>query len=104
MLFPVRRGHEQDEHMFGHPSLLASNDRSDPERETFLAQQRIAAIARAIGPNGGIVGKMDDVFLPRIRFAWPRDVLLARLQRRSDRMKAGDELPVLAQLITHSSR
>src|SRR2546430_13391888 len=55
--------------------------RSDAQRETFLAEQRVAAVAGTVRPDRRFVRKMHDVFLLRIRFARPRDVFLAGLER-----------------------
>ena len=38
----------QDEHVLGEPALVARHHRRDPEREALLAEQRVAAVARAV--------------------------------------------------------
>ena len=50
-------------------------DRGDPQREALLAQQRVAAVARAVGPDLARLGVVDDVLDLGVRR--PRHVLLA---------------------------
>src|ERR1700742_3870780 len=42
-------------------AIAARHPRGDPQREALLAQQRIAAVARAVGPDFALLGVMDDV-------------------------------------------
>ncbi len=44
----VGRFHADDQHVFGEPALLASERRSDAQSEAFFAEQRVAAVARAV--------------------------------------------------------
>ena len=92
IFFLLRRGEAEDEHVLRHPAFAFGHGRGDAQRETFLAEQRVAAVAGTVGPDGRIVRKMDDVFLLRIGFARPGNVLLSRLQRRADRVHARNEI------------
>ena len=44
MFFSFRRFDTEDQHVLGHPTLLAREIRTDAKGETFLAEQNIAAI------------------------------------------------------------
>ncbi len=85
--------------MFGQPALVAAHGRGDAQREAFLAQQRIADVARAEGPDFARLGEMHDVLV--LPVARPRDILLAGCQRRADRMQAGNELALRAEHVEH---
>ena len=100
-LFSLRRRHAEDQHVLGKPSLVASHHRSDAQRQAFLAEQRVAAIARAKAPYLARLGKMDDVLV--IAIAWPRRVARARREWRADRVHAGNERAVLVQHIEHGA-
>ena len=45
ILFALRIGHPQDEHMLGQPALVAAHVGRDAQGKALLAQQRIAAVA-----------------------------------------------------------
>ena len=77
--------------MLGQPALVPGHGGSDAEREALLAEQRVAAVAAAEGPDRALLGKVDDVLGLVAR---PGHVLLARRQRRADGMQAGDEIAV----------
>src|SRR5438067_5430715 len=49
--FAARVFDSEDEHMLRHPAFVARDVRSDPQSKTFLAEQRIAAISGAVGPD-----------------------------------------------------
>jgi hypothetical protein len=49
-------GELEDQHVLGHPALVAGDDRRDPQRERLLAEQRVAAVARAVGPDLAVSG------------------------------------------------
>ncbi len=86
-----------DQHMLGQPALVARHHRGDAQRETLLAEQRVAAIARAERPDRALFGEMgDDDILGRAR---PGDVFLVDAQRLADRMDARHERAVGAQHI-----
>ena len=84
--------------MLGKPALVARHARGDPQGEALLAQQRIAAIAAAIRPDGAFLGEVDDVLL--LGVAGPGDVLLPGPQRHADGVDAGHEEAV-AQGVEH---
>jgi hypothetical protein len=72
-LFALRILHAEDQHVLGHPAFVARDVGGDAQREALLAQQRVAAVAGAVGPDLARLGKMDDV----LGFvAGPRHVLL----------------------------
>ena len=85
--------------MLRQPALLAGHARGDAQREALLAKQRVAAVAasrktRSRAPRGS--GRCTLFVI-----AGPGDVLLARLERRADRVEAGHELAVLAEGVEH---
>ena len=85
----------EDEHVLGHPALVAGHRRGDAQREALLAEQRVAAVAGAVGPDLAGLGVVDDVL--RLGVRRPGHVVLALGQRRADRVDAGNELAVGAE-------
>ena len=81
--------------MLGHPALVAGHRRGDPQREALLAEQGVAAVARAVGPDLARLGEVDDVLV--VGVARPRHVLLALGERGAERVQAGDEVAVVAE-------
>ena len=81
--------------MLGQPAVVARHDRGDAQRKAFLPQQGVAAIARAVGPDLAVLGKMDDVLA--IRITGPRHVRLAIGQRHPNRMDTRHEGAVGAE-------
>ena len=71
----------EDQHVLGHPAFVARDVRSDAQREAFLAQQRVAAVARTVRPDLARFREMDDVLLFVAR---PRHILLPGRERRAD--------------------
>src|SRR5439155_17132266 len=57
----LRRLNRDDQHVFRHPALIAGDVGGDAESKTLFAQQRIAAIARAVAPDLASLRKMHDV-------------------------------------------
>src|SRR6188474_3419660 len=49
-------------HVLGHPTFIAGFHAGDAERVALLAEQRVAAIARAVRPNLPSLGEVRDVF------------------------------------------
>ena len=96
-----RRGEAEDEHVLGQPAFALGDGRGDAQREAFFAEQRVAAVTGTVGPDGRIVGEMDDVFFLRIRFARPGDVLLTGRERRADGVDARNERAFVAELVEH---
>ena len=88
-LLALRVLNAKDEHVLGHPALVARDVGGDAQGEALLAQQRVAAVAGAVGPDLARLGKMHDVFL--VRVAGPGHVPPALRQRRADRMHAGHD-------------
>ena len=85
--------------MLGQPALVAGLDGSDAERVALLAEQRVAAIARAVGPDLARLGEVRDVFG---LVAGPRHVGLGlRRQRRADRVHAAHEILAVAERLPH---
>ena len=66
----------QDQHVLGEPALVARDHRRDAQREALLAEQRVAAVARAVRPDLARLGEVHDPLL--VGVARPRDVVLAR--------------------------
>ena len=56
--------------MLGHPALIFRLIRGDAQREALLAEQHVAAVAGVDGPDGVVLGELDDiaVFLVHLRF------------------------------------
>jgi hypothetical protein len=73
VLAALRRRHAEDQHVLGEPALVASHRRGDPQREALLAEQRVAAVARAVAPDLLRFRVVDDVLG---RVARPGDILL----------------------------
>ena len=90
------RGELEDEHVLGHPAGVAGHDRGDAQREALLAEEGVAAVARAVRDDLARLGEVDDVLV--LGVARPGHVLLARLERGADRVQAGDELAVAEHL------
>src|SRR5207247_4751232 len=67
---------------------------------TFLAQQRIAPVARAVGPNFPGLWEMANVLV--IRIARPGRILLVGREWSADRVQPADEFSI-AQGIEHRS-
>ena len=91
------RGQLQDQHVLGHPALVAGHDRRDPQREALLAEQRVAAVAGAVGPDLARLGEVDDVLV--VGVARPRHVLPRPAERRADRVHAGHVVAVVAERV-----
>ena len=94
VFFAFGVGDAQNQHVLGQPALVAAHVGGDAQRKAFFAQQRIAAVARAIRPDFAGLGVVHDVlgFVAR-----PAHVLLACLQRRTHGVHAGHEFAVFAQ-------
>jgi hypothetical protein len=67
--FAPRRFQTEDEHVLGHPALVARHVTGDAQRETFLSQQRIAAIAGAHAPDEPLLWKVHDVATQGVEIA-----------------------------------
>lgn len=78
----------EDEHVLGHPALVAGDVGGDAEGEALFAQERVAAVAAAVAPDLAGLGEVDDVLGV---VAGPGDVLLAGGEGRADGVHAGDD-------------
>ena len=74
--------------MLGEPALVVGHHRGDAQRVALLAQQGVAAVARAEAPDLTCLGEVGDVLGLVAR---PRDVGLARLQRGADGVQGRNE-------------
>jgi hypothetical protein len=92
----VRRGQLEDQHVLGEPALVAGHDRGDAQGEALLAQQGVAAVARAVGPDFARLREVDD---PLVVVAGPRHVGLAGVERRAQGVDGRHEETVVAQLV-----
>ena len=81
--------------MLGQPALVARHHRGDAERQALLAEQRVAAVARAVGPDLPGLREVHDVLV--LGVAGPGHVLDPVPERHAHRVEAGHELPVVAQ-------
>ncbi|MCY1223559.1 hypothetical protein D9M72_356890 [compost metagenome] len=84
--------------MLGQPAFIAAHGRGNAQREALLAQQRVAAVARAERPDLARFREMDDVLG---RVARPGHVLLAGGQRLAHGVHARHELAIGAQDVVH---
>ena len=85
-------GELEDEHVLGQPAIVAGHHRGDAQCEALLAEQRIAAVARAVAPDFAGGGEVHDVLV--VGVARPGDVLLAGGQRGADAVQAWHPLPL----------
>ena len=72
-LLAGRVGDAHDQHVLGEPALVAGHRRRDAQREALLAEQGVAAVARAVRPDRPLLGEVDDVL--HVGVARPRHVL-----------------------------
>ena len=93
-----RRGELEDEHVLGQPALVPRYHAGNAQRVALLAQQRVAAVAGPEAPDRPLLGELADVLLVVAR---PRHVRLPGLERRTDRVQAGDERGVRAHPVEH---
>ena len=56
-----RRGDLEDEHVLGQPALVPRHHRGDPQRVALLAEQRVPAVPRPVGPDLPGLGEVRDV-------------------------------------------
>ena len=77
--------------MLGEPALVAGHDRGDAQGVALLAEQGVAAVAGAEGPDGPLLGELHDVLGVVAR---PGDVGLAVGERVADGVDGLDEVGV----------
>ncbi|MNV02509.1 hypothetical protein D3C71_927460 [compost metagenome] len=100
VLLALGIGHAQDEHVLCQPALVAAHGGGDAQGQALLAQQRVAAVARAVGPDFARFWVVDDVL--DLGVARPaRRVLLAVGQGGTHRVHARHELAFHAQHVVH---
>ena len=56
----------EDQHVLGHPAFLVALVAGDAQREAFFAQQHVSAVAGVDGPDGVVLGELDDVAVLRV--------------------------------------
>ncbi len=66
MFFSFRRFDAENQHVLGEPALFAREIRTDAQRETFFAQQHIAAVTGADRDDRVVLRKMADEAAIRI--------------------------------------
>src|SRR3546814_17032929 len=89
----------EDEHVLGQPTLAARLVRGDAQRVALLAQQRVAAVARAVGLDAELVREVHDPAARRIELADRVQALDERAlaldarqrRRRSEERRVGKE-------------
>ena len=86
---PLGRGELEDQHVLGHPALVARHHRGDAQREALLAEQRVAAVARAVGPDLARVREVDDVLVSSLHGHGTSST--PSVERHADGVHAGDE-------------
>jgi hypothetical protein len=89
---PLRVGDAENEHVLGEPALVARHHRSDAQREALLAEQRVAAVARAERHDLARLGKVHDLLLVVAR---PGHVGTPRLSGAPTECSAGTKKPSL---------
>ena len=104
VLLAFGRGDAQDEHVLGQPARLAvaccgvAHRRGDAQRQALLAQQGVAAVAGAVGPDLAGFREVDDVLLG---VAGPGNLLDTFEQRHADAVNGGHEGAVSTQHVPH---
>ncbi|OQC10293.1 MAG: hypothetical protein BWX79_01343 [Alphaproteobacteria bacterium ADurb.Bin100] len=96
----LRIGHAQDQHVFCQPALVTAHVGGNAQSQALLAQQGIAAVAGAIGPDLARFRVVDDV-LDRGVAGPGRSVLLSFGQGGAHRVHARYELAVGAEHVMH---
>ena len=95
--FALRIGQLEDEHMLGHPAFVAGLHRRNAQGEALLAQQSVAAVTGAVGPDLAGFGEVSDVFFIHRRTGPDAVVALAGAERLADGVDAGNKFAVLAE-------
>ena len=86
--------------MFSHPAFVACHHGSDAQRETFFAEQGVAAVAGTIAPDLAGLWEVCDVFLVD-RCAWPGDIFFAFGEWFADGMQAWHEEAIVTETVEH---
>lgn len=82
--------------MLGEPALVPRHHGGDAQGVALLAQQRVPAVAGAVGPDLAALGEVRDVLGGVAR---PRHVRLALGQRRSERVHSTHEEAVGTEFV-----
>ena len=99
MVFFARRiGHTQNQHVLCQPALVTAHGGRDAQRKALLAQQGVAAVAGAVGPDFTCFGEMHDVLGLVAR---PFHVGLACSQRSAHGVHARHKIAVGSQHVVH---
>ena len=101
VLLLLGRGEREDEHVLGHPTLILGHLGSDAKSEALLAEESVAAVARAERPDLTVFGELRDELVLNVLRAGPSDILLALLEGSTHGVDAGDELAIGAKLLQH---
>ena len=91
------------QHVFGEPSFALGDGGTNSQGETFLAEQRVAAIAASVWDDFTGLRALDDDRFVRIARPVVRQGLL-QWQGTSDRVQAADKVAVsecLQHLVSH---
>ena len=86
--------------MLGQPALVAGHHAGDAQRVALLAEQRVAAVPGAEGPDRALLGELHDVLGVVAR---PRDVGLAVLERHADGVQRRHERAASSSSILRST-
>src|SRR5207247_6758889 len=84
------RNRFEQHHVLGEPALLVSVIARDAQREAFLAEQRVAAVAGADRPDHVVLPELTDIAALRIAI---RDRVHAAVERRRSAEAVDRELP-----------
>ena len=76
----------EDEHVLGHPSLVASHRRGDAQGEALLSEKGVAAVSGAVAHDQALLGEVRDVGV--VGIAGPGNIAAPSLQRETDGVKA----------------
>jgi hypothetical protein len=79
--------------LFRQPTIIPCHRGRDTQRQALLPEQRIAPVPTAVGPDGTLLGEVDDVL--DIFIAWPGDIRLAGRERHTNRVHTGDKIAIV---------
>ena len=91
--------HPEDEHVLGHPALVAGHGGGDAEGEAFFPEEGIAAVSGAEAHDEAFFGEVGDVSV--VGVARPRDILSAWSERTTDGVDALDVNAGLGDLLVN---
>ncbi len=77
----------EDQHMLSHPAFVFALEGRDAQRKALFAQQNVSAVAGVDGPDGVVLGELEDIALVGVQGA------LA--------VETADEIIGIAQLVQH---